>query len=71
METLFQQTIRRLQEIEDRYSIIIKLDLFTDVTGSLQYLTDTEKVVWKTGFYFSGLESFKSLLDEFEEFLGS
>jgi hypothetical protein len=69
METMFSSVIRKLQEIEDRYGIIIKIELFTAVEGTVYYITDTREIVWRVGYEFAGLEEWNKGLVEFEEFL--
>jgi hypothetical protein len=69
MEPELIKIVHKLQELEDRYGVLVKVELFTDSTGTLMYLTDTKNVEWKTGFYFSGMKLFEEGLQEFEEFL--
>ncbi len=64
----FERVIRKLKDMEDLYTIIFKIEMFSDVTGDVSYLTSTNDP-WKYAFPFSDLDSLNVELNKFEEYL--
>ena len=69
MSKEFNSVIRQLQFLEDKFNVIFKIELFTDMTGQVTYVVDTTDVVWLQAFDFSDLFDFARELNEFEKFL--
>lgn len=69
MSKEFNSIIKQLQFLEDKFNIIFKIELFTDMTGSVEYVVDTTNVKWLEAFNFSDLFNFMKELNEFEKFL--
>jgi hypothetical protein len=64
----FEKVIRCMKELEDRYTIILKLELFSDVSGDCYFVADTREP-WKWAFAFADLDELEKNLEEFDQYI--
>jgi hypothetical protein len=66
--TQFEKVIRCMKELEDRFTIILKLELFSDTAGDAFFVADTREP-WKWAFSFADLDALEKGLEDFEQYI--